>query len=73
MQESLEGDSKEDQGSTLAIPQVPKGACELWLLLEENDLALLLAHEPWSPPAFTKTQCRIRAVTGRVRFQFLIL
>lgn len=51
----------------------PWGPANLWLLLEENHSALFLAHEPWSPPAFTKTQFRIRAVTGRARFQFVLL
>lgn len=33
----------------------PQEPANLWLLLGENHLALLLAHDPWSPPAFTKT------------------
>lgn len=63
MQENLEGGSKEEQrpGPHPGHSTVHTGACQL------------LAHDPWSLPAFTKTPLRIRAVTGQARLQFRIL
>lgn len=46
------------QGPILSIPQFTQGPANSWLLMEENHLVLLLAHDPWSLPAFTKTSAQ---------------